>query len=408
MNSQTLETKETSADYSNIPEWPFAERAKALDTNILREILKVTDIPGVISFAGGMPAPELFPYEGLLEAAQALLGSRDGTSLQYSLSRGTHELRGWIVENVPSPIPLTEDDVLVTSGAQQALDIVARAFLTGNDRVITTIPTYVGLIHAFNFYGADFVTCTTDDEGVDPDAVERELKRGGARLIYLVPSYDNPTGRTLPLERRKRIVELAAKYGVPVIDDNPYGDLRYKGERIPSLRELDPFWAIELRSFSKIISPGLRIGWMHAPRPYMDTFEKVKQSTDLHTNTFCQRLIHAFVTSGKLEGHVAGLCREYGSRLKVMEDTLEIEMPDGVSWTSPSGGLFIWVTLPEGSNAETLLQKAVEEKVAFVPGRPFYPRGDVRNTFRLNFSNQTPERIREGLSRLGRIIRKMH
>lgn len=389
-----------------LPEWAFRAHARALENNILREILKVTDIPGVISFAGGMPAPELFPYEGLLEAARGLLGDRDGTSLQYSLSRGTHELRRWLAKTRPSSVPVTEDDILVTSGAQQALDIVGRAFLEPGDKVITTIPTYVGVIHCFNFYQAEFVTCHTDDDGVDPDAVEAELKRHKAKLIYLVPSFDNPTGRTLTLERRKRIAALAEKYGVTVIDDNPYGELRYDGDHLPTIRELNPNWALELGSFSKIISPGLRIGWLHAPKEHVAIFEKVKQSTDLHTNTFCQRLIHRFCTSGKLEGHVASLRKEYRRRRDVMLSVLEREMPDGVRWTRPQGGLFLWVTLPERADAEAILAEVVKEKVAFVPGRPFYPKADVRNTCRLNFSNQPPERIEEGIGRMARILKK--
>jgi len=396
---------EMPAKAAQIPEWPFREHVKKLDTNILREILKVTDIPGVISFAGGMPAPELFPYEGLLWAAGELLGKQDGPSLQYSLSRGTHELRQWLAATRQSAIPLTEEDFLVTSGSQQALDIVGRAFLEPHDRVLTTIPTYVGLIHCYSFYRADLVTCHTDKDGIDPDALETELKRGG-KMIYLVPSYDNPTGRTLPMDRRKRVVELAEKYGVPVIDDNPYGEVYYDGVRMPSLRELSPEWALELGSFSKIISPGLRIGWLVGPTRYIGTFEKVKQSTDLHTNTFCQRLIHTFVTSGRLEPHVDKLRKEYGQRRDTMLEALAEQMPDGVHWTKPRGGLFLWVTLPGSADAERILKLAVEQKVAFVPGRPFYPKADVRNTFRLNFSNQKDERIREGIARLGRILHR--
>jgi 2-aminoadipate transaminase len=403
MTSKDIETMEMPANAAQIPEWPFREHVKKLDTNILREILKVTDIPGVISFAGGMPAPELFPYEGLLWAAGELLGKQDGASLQYSLSRGTHELRKWLAVTRQSAIPLTEEDILVTSGSQQALDIVGRAFLEPHDRVLTTIPTYVGLIHCYSYYRADLVTCHTDKDGIDPDALETELKRGG-KMIYLVPSYDNPTGRTLPMDRRKRIVELAEKYGVPVVDDNPYGEVYYDGLRMPSLRELSPEWALELGSFSKIISPGLRIGWLVGPTRYIGTFEKVKQSTDLHTNTFCQRLIHTFVTSGRLEPHVDKLRKEYGHRRDTMLAALAEEMPEGVHWTKPRGGLFLWVTLPAGADAERILKLAVEQKVAFVPGRPFYPKADVRNTFRLNFSNQQDERIREGIARLGRIL----
>jgi len=407
MKTDEIDTVDINRDNAYLPEWAFRPHARALENNILREILKVTDIPGVISFAGGMPAPELFPYEGLLEASKQLLGNRDGASLQYSLSRGTHELRGWLAKTRPSPIPVTENDILVTSGAQQALDIVGRAFLEPGDKVITTIPTYVGVIHCFNFYQADFVTCHTDDSGVDPDAVEAELKRHDAKLIYLVPSFDNPTGRTLTLDRRKRIAELAEKYGVTVVDDNPYGELRYDGDHLPTIRELAPNRAVELGSFSKIISPGLRIGWLHAPAEHVAIFEKVKQSTDLHTNTFCQRLIHAFCISGKLEGHVAALRKEYGRRRDVMLDMLEREMPAGVQWTKPEGGLFLWVTLPENVDAEVVLARAVEDKVAFVPGRPFYPEANVRNNFRLNFSNQPPERIEDGIGRLARILKEM-
>ena len=403
---QTANTLESAGGGAAAFEWPFSEKALTLENNILREILKVTDIPGVISFAGGMPAPELFPYKGLLEAARTLLEQRDGNALQYSLSRGTHELRRWIAEYCPSQTPLSEEDVLVTSGAQQALDIVGRAFLERGDRVLTSYPTYVGLIHSFNFYGADMVTCDTDEQGLDPDAVARELKRKSAKLIYLVATYDNPTGRTMPLERRKRLIELAEHYGVPIIDDNPYAELSYGGEVPPSLRLLNPEWALELKTFSKMISPGLRIGWLMAPRPYMGIFEKVKQSTDLHTNTFCQRLIHLFCTSGQLQPHVAGLCKAYSARLQCMLAALEEHMPKGIQWTRPQGGLFLWVMLPDHIDAEPLLHAAVAEKVAFVPGRPFYPKGESGSEFRLNFSNQPEDKIREGIARLGRILRK--
>jgi 2-aminoadipate transaminase len=407
MTKGSVETLEAPGTSATMPAWLFSDRAQTLENNILREILKVTDIPGVISFAGGMPAPELFPYDGLLEAARKLLEARDGTTLQYSLSRGTHELRRWLAEHCQSITPLTEEDMLVTSGAQQGLDIVGRAFLEKGDKVVTTQPTYVGLIHSFNFYGAEMFTCATDEDGLDPDDVEKVLKQQKVRLIYVVPSFDNPTGRTMPLERRKRLMQLAERYGVPVIDDNPYGDLYYQGEPLPPLRMLNPQWALELCTFSKTISPGLRIGWLLAPRPYLEIFEKVKQSTDLHTNTFCQRLIEVFCRSGKLEPHVAGLRKAYNARLNTMLGALESHMPDGVSWTTPAGGLFLWVTLPDDADAEELLKAAVTEKVAFVPGRPFYPKGEVRNTFRLNFSNQVESRIQEGIERLGTILKRL-
>jgi 2-aminoadipate transaminase len=389
-----------------VPEWPFSDRALTLENNILREILKVTDLPGVISFAGGMPAPELFPYDELLQSARTLLESRDGQSLQYSLSRGTHELRRWIAQYCSGDTPIGEDDVLVTSGAQQGLDVIGRAFLRTGDRVLTARPTYVGLIHAFNFYGADMVTCGTDDLGLDPDAVDKELKRKPAKLIYVVATFDNPTGRTMSLERRKRLLEVAEHHGVPVIDDNPYDEVYYRGQVPPSLRLLNPEWAMELKTFSKMVSPGLRIGWLMAPRPYMQIFERVKQSTDLHANTFCQRLIHLFCTSGRLEPHLQKLRSAYRARLECMLAALDEHMPEGIRWTRPDGGLFLWVTLPDHLDAEPLLKQAVQEKVAFVPGRPFYPKADSGSAFRLNFSNQPEERIREGISRLGRILKK--
>jgi 2-aminoadipate transaminase len=263
----------------------------------------------------------------------------------------------------------------------------------------------VGVIHCFNYYRAEFVTCKTDENGIDPDAAEEVLRRKKVKLIYLVPSFDNPTGRTMPIERRQRMVELAEKYGVPIIDDNPYGQLRYDGADLPALRHFSHEWAIELGSFSKIVSPGLRIGWLVAPRKHVAMFEKVKQSTDLHTNTFCQRLIHGFCTSGKLESHVASLRREYKYRRNVMLENLASQMPDTVKWTRPEGGLFLWLTMPEPADAEAILAHAVEQKVAFVPGRPFYPKADVRNNFRLNFSNQPDERIVEGIARLGAILK---
>jgi 2-aminoadipate transaminase len=390
-----------------VSKWVFARRALELESSIIRDILKVTSLPEVISFAGGLPAPELFPIEGLSRACRKVLEEVGPPSLQYSLTTGTPPLRHYLAERVSKQgFQVDDNNIQVTAGSQQGLDLVGRLFLEPGSVVITEIPTYLGAIQAFNFYGAKYVSVPMDDDGVLIDELEEAVKKSKPRIIYIVPNFQNPSGITLSKERRRRLVEVAKRYKVPIVEDNPYGELRYAGEDVPSIQSIGGDHVIQLQTFSKIISPGLRIGWMSASKEIMALIERVKQATDLHTNTFCQYVIAEYAKDGSLDRHIEELKVAYSERRQVMLDAMEENFPEEVNWTRPEGGLFLWVTLPEGMNSARLLDKAVEKKVAYVPGSPFYAQTKGENTMRLNFSNASPEMIVEGIRRLGLVFKE--
>lgn len=396
----------------------FSQRTQRMQSSAIRELLKVTELPGVISFAGGMPAPDVFPIEEVLAATEKVLHSPLGAkALQYGATEGYMPLREMIARHTSRfNIEISMENILITTGSQQALDLLGKIFINRGDRILVENPTYLGALQAWNAYGAEYITVPSDECGMITSELEQAL-RFGPKFIYVLPNFQNPTGVTLSLERRRQLVELADRYGVPIIEDDPYGQLRFEGEHLPAVNVMDSELrglnhgtytgnVIYLSTFSKILAPGFRLAWVIAPPVVISKLVQAKQGTDLHTPTFNQVIAYEVGHGGFIDKHVELINRVYRERRDVMLDALEEHMPAGVSWTRPEGGLFLWMTLPEGSNTVDIFKEAVEEKVAFVPGYSFFPRGDVHNTARLNFSNSNPEMINEGIARLARVVRK--
>ena len=394
----------------------FAQRTQRMKSSAIRELLKLTEDPEIISFGGGMPAPESFPTEQFQEACQKVLNQHGAQALQYGSTEGYTPLREMIARHTTRlGIEVTPDNIMITSGSQQALDLLGKIFINNGDRILVEAPTYMGAMQAWNIYGAEYVTTRSDDNGMVTDELEAAL-RTGPKFIYVLPNFQNPTGVTIPLERRVRLIELADQYGVPIVEDDPYGQLRYEGEHIPNVEVLDSKMnhecncysgnVIYLSTFSKILAPGIRLAWVVAPPEVIQKMVMAKQGADLHTPTFNQIVAYEVSRGGFLDQHIQKINTIYRERRDVMLDSLTENMPDGVRWTHPHGGLFLWVTLPTQLNSIELFKDAIQQKVAFVPGKSFYPYSGGENTMRLNFSNATPERINEGISRLGVVIKK--
>jgi 2-aminoadipate transaminase len=395
----------------------YAQRMQRMGSSIIRELLKLTEQPDVISFAGGLPAPELFPIAAFQEAADRVLTRYGRQALQYSTTEGYRPLREFIVEKMARyGIKATVDNVLITSGSQQALDLIGKVMLNSGDLILTERPTYLGALQAWRAYQADFVSVPIDDRGLQTELLEQALC-AGPKFMYILPNFQNPAGVTLDLERRHTLIETADRYGIPIIEDDPYGALRFEGEHLPPLVVLDAARmdshnghglasgnVIYLSTFSKTLAPGLRLGWVVAPAGVIRRCVMAKQGMDLHSSTFNQIVAYEVARDGFLEGHVRQIRRVYRERRDLMLAALERHFPPGVHWTRPQGGLFLWVMLPEGSDATAILEKAVAAKVAFVPGSAFYPDGSGNNTFRLNFSNAQPAQIELGIQRLGQVL----
>ena len=389
----------------------FAQRMDGLKASAIRELLKLTERPEVISFAGGLPAPELFPVDDFAEACAEVLRFDGPGALQYSTTEGHRPLRNWVCEHLKAVngIDASPENVLIVSGSQQGLDLVAKVLLDPGDIVVTENPAYLGALQAFQAYEASFLDVATDDQGMIPADLRRALENAPRKpkLIYAVANFANPTGVTITLERRKELVAIAQEHGIPIFEDDPYGRLRYSGEEIPSLTALaggkGVFYA---GTASKTIVPGMRVAWLVIPDAEM--FEKVvmvKQAADLHTSTFAQRAIHEFVKRpGAVEAHLAKMVPVYRRRRDLMLAHLAEQMPPGWTWTKPDGGLFLWMRAPEGVDTTALLERALERNVAFVPGAPFWVNRDIRNTLRINFSYSGDEAIVEGVGRLAAAI----
>ncbi|MCI0532259.1 MAG: PLP-dependent aminotransferase family protein [candidate division Zixibacteria bacterium] len=387
--------------------WTLSPKVFSAESSPIREILKVTEKPDIISFAGGLPAPELFPVQELERACQAALVQNGHKALQYSLSAGTHELRTFLAERYQRRgIDLTEENILITSGSQQGLDLMGRAFLDQRAVVLTENPTFLGAIQAFRGYQPLIETVEMDEERLLLNQTEDKLARFRPRLIYTIPDFQNPTGKTLSQPRRKELVKLAEEFNLPIVEDSAYEDLRYFGQELPSLKKIGGDSVIQLGSFSKIIAPGFRVGWVAASTKIMPILEKLKQPLDLHTSSFAQHVIWQFCQDGRLDSHIKTLKASYSSRRDAMLKALEERMPEYACWTKPEGGLFIWVQLPKGTDASRLLQEALKEKVAFVPGAKFFPNGGGENTFRLSYSTASPDKISEGVEKLAGVIRR--
>ena len=388
----------------------LAERSERMKSSVIRELLKYTMIPGMISFAGGLPAPEAFPVRDFQDACGWVLCHDAERALQYGPTEGFAPLKDYLIDAMRRyELPAGRRNVLFTNGSQQALDLIGRAFINQGDKIITGRPTYLGAIQAWNVYGPEYVTVPLDDDGMQIDELEKALESNPtAKFIYVLPNFHNPAGTTLPLGRRYGLVELAAKHGVFVIEDDPYGELRFEGEDIIPICALHKENTLYLSTFSKTLAPSLRLGWIVAPEAVIAKLVQAKQGADLHTSSLVQYLAYDICQRGLIRAHVRKIRPVYHERRDAMLAAMETHFPEGVTWTRPQGGLFLWVRMPESLSATELLDIAVEEKVAFVPGHAFYPDGiDGHNCMRLNFSFSSPEIIEEGIGRLGRAIKRL-
>ncbi|TDT61524.1 PLP-dependent aminotransferase family protein [Fonticella tunisiensis] len=392
-------------------EFRLAERMNNLKASEIREILKLTENPEIISFAGGLPAPELFPVEKLKEITIQILENDGKAALQYSTTEGYIPLRKIIAEErmKPAGVNVSYENILIINGSQQGLDFSGKIFLDKDDVVICESPSYLGAINAFKAYMPKFVEVPMDDDGMIIEELEKALEANPkAKLIYTIPDFQNPTGKTLSVERRKRLVELAEKYNVPIIEDNPYGELRYEGDRLPAIKSFDTKGlVVYLGTFSKTFCPGYRLGWICASPELLSKYIMVKQGADLQASSISQREAALFMEKYKLDEHINKIKKIYRRRRDLMIETIKKEFPETVKYTYPSGGLFTWISLPEGYDSAEILIKALKEKVAFVPGGSFFPNGGHPNHFRLNYSNMPEEKIVEGIRRLGRVLRNL-
>jgi 2-aminoadipate transaminase len=383
----------------------FARRIENVRTSTIREILKVTEQPEIISFAGGLPAPELFPVENVLRATESVLREGGAGALQYSPSEGYAPLRElFAAESRRRGIACTADDILIMTGSQQPLDLTGKIFLDAGDCVLTESPTYMAAIQAFQTYGARFAALPTDAEGLIPDELPALIERERPKFLYTIPNFQNPTGVTLIAERRKKLYSIAAQYGLIILEDDPYGSLRYAGQSIPPIKALDSEGiVIYLSTVSKTIAPGLRVGWAVASKEIRAKLTIAKQAADLHTSSLDQRIVHRYLTDFDSEAHIERIRRSYGARFSIMDATLRETMPPGFTWTHPEGGMFLWVTCPDGVNTNELMRQALQRKVLFVPGQDFFSNDPGLRYMRLNFSNAAPVQIREGIGRLAEV-----
>ena len=395
----------------------YAQRTNAVRSSVIRELLKLTQRPDVISFAGGLPAPELFPLARFQQACHTVLTQNGALALQYGPTEGYVPLRELIMRHMRRyGIVADVANILITCGSQQALDLIGKLLIDPGDRVVTEEPTYLGALQAFNVYGARYVPVPVDDDGMRTDGLHQVL-RAAPKFMYVLPNFQNPAGVSLSEQRRHELVRIANAYGIPIVEDDPYGQLRYDGEhRTPlvvldrlNLRGDDQYMSgnvMYLSTFSKLLAPGLRLGWIVAPQEVIARLVQLKQGADLHTSTFTQVLAYEVARDGFLDQHVQRLRTVYRERRDAMLAALQQFFPPEASWTHPEGGLFLWVTLPAGINAEELLHAALRQNVAFVPGDSFYPGKPEGCHLRLNFSNSNPEQIREGIRRLGAAVRE--
>lgn len=400
----------------------YSARFKSVTSSAIRELLKLTQQPDIISFAGGLPASELFPRPAFAEACQRVLSDAKlgPMALQYSTTEGYPPLREMIARHTARyGINAQPENVLITAGSQQALDLIGKLLINRGDKILVEAPTYLGALQAFNVFGADYLSVPMDDDGLQTDALESAL-RAGPKFMYILPNFQNPSGCTLALERRRALIALADKYGVPILEDDPYGQLRYEGDHLPSLLVLDRETAglrrdtsyqfgnvIYMSSFSKILAPGLRLGWIVAPPDVITHLVQLKQGADLHTSTFTQMVAYEVARGNFLDEHVRKLREVYRERRDVMLAALAEHMPEEVTWTRPQGGLFLWLRLPPGMDSQELFNAAVAHKVAFVPGHSFFTEmnDNARRYCRLNFSSAQPDLIYEGVRRLGEVLR---
>jgi 2-aminoadipate transaminase len=383
--------------------WKFSERALQLQPSMIREILKITQRPEIISFAGGLPSSETFPIERMRAAFDSVLTKAGKTALQYGPTDGFLPLREWIADSLSKEgVKIDADQVLMTAGSQQGLDLLGKVLLDEGSKALVETPSYLGGLQAFSVYRPEFVPVGMDEAGLNPDEVAK--KGQGARLLYCLPNFQNPTGLTLSYERRVALVETCARMGIPLLEDNPYGALCYRGQPLPKMLTMNPDGVIYMGSFSKVLTPGIRLGYVVAPHPLVRKLEQAKQASDLHTAQLTQMVVYDVLKEGFLDQHIPTICSFYASQCDIMLDALNQFFPAGTSWTKPDGGMFIWATLPKQINTVALAEEAIQHNVAFVPGAPFYAANPEMNTMRLSFVTVSRERIYEGIEKLGKLI----
>lgn len=388
--------------------WTLAARAAKMNSSAIREILKLTDRPGIISMAGGLPSPASFPISAFTQACNTVMERDGAAALQYSTTEGFPALRQAIADFLPWDV--NPDQILITTGSQQALDLIGKVFLDKGSRILVEKPTYLGALQAFTPFEPTPVGVNSDDEGmlIDDFAAKVGTGENKARLAYVLPNFQNPTGRTMSEARRQALVEKAKELDIPLIEDNPYGDLWYEGEPPLPLAARNPEGVIYMGSFSKVLAPGLRVGFIVAPKSVYGKLTQAKQAADLHSPSFNQRVVAEVMKDGFLHSHIPTIRAMYKVQRDVMLMALEAEMEGlGVTWTRPMGGMFLWVRLPEGMDAQVLLAEAVERGMAFVPGAPFYADEAETNTLRLSYVTVSPEQIRQGVAALAAAIRAL-
>jgi len=382
----------------------FARRMGTVHRSFIREILKVTADPEIISFAGGLPNPELFPVAAMDKASHEVFSEIGSSALQYSTTEGDVGLRAIISKRYANRgLEVDPNSILVTTGSQQILDIFAKVFLDKGDKVVIERPGYLGAIQAFSIFEPEFVTVSLEDDGPNLEELEASFK-DGAKCFYAVPNFQNPSGVSYSLEKRKAVAALLDKYDVLFVEDDPYGELRFMGEDMPSVYSFCKKPGILCGSFSKIAAPGFRIGWVVAEKTIYDKLVIAKQASDLHTSTVAQAIMRRYLETNDIESHVDLIKERYGRQRACMVEMIKKYFPAEVSITAPEGGMFLWATMPEGFSSMDLFDLAIKDKVAFVPGRPFYVDDSGENTLRLNFSNSDEARIEEGIKRLGLCI----
>lgn len=394
-------------DFSPHP-YVFSQRAQKLTSSAIREILKVTVRPEVISFAGGLPSPDGFPVDTIRQAFAHVFDNSATTALQYGPTEGYQPLRQWVADDLKrAGADVEADEVLIVSGSQQALEMLGKVFIDPGSKVLIEAPSYLGAIQSFSLFEPAYETVPTDESGLVPASLTDE-RTAGARFIYVLPNFQNPTGLTLDFERRQALVTRCAELGLPIIEDDPYGDLRYAGESQPSLLGLGQkvgATVIRLGSFSKVLAPGLRLGYIVAPKPIISKLVQIKQATDLHTASLTQAAVYETIKSGFLTTHLPQVRDLYQRQCGYMLQAMDEYFPEAAQWTRPEGGMFIWVTLPEYIDASELLDSAIARNVAFVPGAPFYAGSEVMvNTLRLSFVTVPEQKIREGIQILAELI----
>ncbi|WP_147821142.1 PLP-dependent aminotransferase family protein [Salidesulfovibrio onnuriiensis] len=385
----------------------YASRMSSVHRSFIREILKVTADPSIISFAGGLPNPRMFPVEPMEAAAREVLGTSGRVSMQYSQTEGDVELRKFISKRYleKKNLNISPDELLITTGSQQCLDLIGKVYLDKGDKIAIESPGYLGAIQAFSIFEPQFVSVSLESDGPNLEELEQRFK-DGAKIFYAVPNFQNPSGLSYSREKRKAVAELLDKYNVLFVEDDPYGELRFMGEDLPTVYSFQKKPGILLGSFSKIAAPGFRIGWLVAGGERRDKLVIAKQASDLHTSTVAQAIMRTYMLENDIDDHIALIRETYGKHRDIMVEMIDRYFPDGVETTRPEGGMFLWSTLPEGCSSMDLFDKAIAKKVAFVPGKPFYADGSGENTLRLNFSNADPDRIEEGIKRLGESIRE--